>query len=288
MEAEKEVLGLLWLRGLLTPFRPLSLNITREVCAYLLSSALCLVLAFRLDFASLYDLDRRTVVSATLARSLDSGVKLCVVSRRKALCFGGNGPSSLVFSLLFSDFRLCPEKSMSVARSSAGVLLYRRNVYVFGGRPSVRSCEKLNLNLFTWHSLPNLLGSKHSFTPCRHHQSIYLPEARQACLLEVFDISTETITALEVAMPFQDGASTAIMHGEEMTIVTSKGELGKWSPGKGQFEVVSLGIGTESKLFCSSQPVLWAGKGYWAAFFSCNLAVLDLDWKQCLFVSEVK
>lgn len=234
-----------------------------------------LIVSFRLDKVTLYDLGRKTVTHGHLTRSLDNGVMLCVISRRKALCMGGNGPSALVFSLYFSGFRLLPEQPMASPRSCPGVIHYQGQVYVFGGNPpSLRSCEKLSLDSGPWTPLPDLHFPKQSFTPCRHHLSIYLPEVRQPTKsFEVFDIPSSSFSILHIQMPFKDAASTSFLIGEEVTVLTTQGEVGKWRLNSEKFEVESLLQGPEIKVFCTSQTVVQGNKVYFAPYFSALLGV---------------
>jgi hypothetical protein len=85
-----------------------------------------------------------------------------------------------------------------------------------------------------------------------------------------------------------DAAAISLMLGEEMIVITSTGELGKWKVGSGKFDVKSLINGPESRLFSSSQPVVFKESVYWGSYFSTNLAVLGIESHDLMFVSSTK
>lgn len=284
MEVQSAVL-LLWTRSHYLQFGRLSRNVTREVCGYLYWTQ-TIIPVVNQRVLQVHNLKEGSSQRSDLSTDLTDGCKLVVLSQTGVLCLGHNPPEKTTFFLDIIKGTLELKAPLLVERSSPGVILHQRHVYVFGGNwPSIRKCEEYSLTTSRWRPLPDSLHPKFAFTPCSYKDTILLPEIRQeAKHFEVFHLKSQTFTELSVAMPFSDTASTAFLDGEDLVLVTSHGQLGRWRLFSSQgFHAQRFTDRNPSQAYCTSQPVRNGRKVMWGAYLSCGLTYFDLDsWEVTL------
>jgi len=278
MDVQSIVL-LLWTQSHSLQLGRLSRNVTREACGYLTWSQ-SFIPVVNGSVLQVHDLKDGAVRRSTLAVNLTDGCKFVVLTSAVVMCLGHNPPAQDVFYMDPVQSTLVQKAPLLVARSSPGVILQQRHVYVFGGNwPSIRQCEKYSLTTSQWQPLPDSLYPLFAFTPCAYKDTILLPDIRQeAKHFEVFHLKSEQFTELSVAMPFSDTASTAFVDGEDLVLITSHGQLGRWRLFSPQgFDVQRFAKENPSQAYCTSQPVRKGRKVLWGAYLSCDLGAFDLD-----------
>lgn len=119
----------------------------------------------------------------------DNSAAAFYLTTKLALC--GRGLAGLM-SLTSGHFTRLPD--MIAPRSNHAAIALNKCLYVFG--------ENITAERYTgqcWVALPNMLHSRSYFNVCRQHRQLYLCGGHTP-YSEVFDVDTETYTALSVVL----------------------------------------------------------------------------------------
>lgn len=220
---------LLWVRQSVRIYKRLSLNITREVCAYVRNTQVLVavqphrVVAFRpdtLQAVPLFLLLERVVVG--------SGAAFCMVGEKKVfLCGGGEEEldckdyidSTSAYILEESGVQQLPKLKDHIRAPGIYFHWAQNLVYVFGGRDrlgkSVSSSQLLSLKSAShWKSLSNMCIARAYFNPCATESLIYLVGGWTTSI-ETYNTSTHNFTLIDLELPidFAKSACTAVLSG---------------------------------------------------------------------------
>lgn len=114
---------------------------------------------------------------------------------------------------------------MSVSRNFPGVVLYEKQVLVFGGA-AAPTAEQYDLNAQAWQNLPNMYSTRSKFNPCLYDTRVYLCGGT-SLTAEFYNITLKRYSALGFSIPEATDAS-ALLVGEDVVII-SRNFISKWS-----------------------------------------------------------
>jgi len=211
----------------------LSLNILREVCAYIHPTTMAGVWC---DSAFLYNIQSQQITISTLSFGFGSGGSYIEADRGNALlCVGAFPASSAVHLLDLSSFQLSPLHCLCTPRAWAGLVKVNVHFYVFGGCDGddmLKSCEKMQFSDKHWTNTNSMQYPRAAFTPCPYRSLIYLVSADTDThkKVETFHIETEIFTLLSISLPskLKDSASVAFIANGELCLLTLEKQMLHW------------------------------------------------------------
>ena len=186
----------------------------------------------------------------------DSGSSWVILEGGSVFICGGGAVSG--WSTAYVVGKGCVEQvlNMQVARCYHGVLVYSKQVYVFGGynKGGLNSCEKYRLQQHTWTLLPPMQEAKSYFNPCLFNGSIYLC-GYGSTLLEEFSPQTDLMLSFLLFMP---ASSYCCMYVEDnLLVVHLNRNILKFRAGQAELLVQTSTSSTrEDVRYNNSQPVV--------------------------------
>ena len=260
--------------------RPLSLNITREVCAYLGPHAFLASIAINQRLVTVFDLETGFRSQVAVKQEFLPCITYCSVDEFSLLVVGNKYMSDLVqrVSLLTGD--ITAEAPMLEGRIWPGMVVTGDFCYVFGGNPqnALTSAEKLHMATHRWVQVPPMPTPKMSFTPCAHGSEVFLPFTNSSELpVEVFSTDSEQYRLLPLLLSVKCfGTVTTIVAGELVHLLTYSEEVGRWRVDSREAEMVMRHTaGGVMNRATNSTPVKRGAFVYWASLDG-GLGMFDL------------
>jgi len=251
---------LLWSKRLSRLFRPLSLNIAREICLYLTPN--CLLADLRQN--SLRFLDSRSqtrtpqvVLTCTIPLSTDTS-RWIILHTGKVLCCGGKSRKDWLSTvyLISGNGEVERKPALLKGRASPGLIQWQDYVLLFGGenRGPLLDSESLALpNGRCWQSLPSMSSPKHSFNPCLFYDVIYLCGCGSEWL-EGFAPRANCYTALSVHLPKLENCCLYV--NRDVLVIVSPALVVKYRPGCEGVIEEGRAAGADFSKAQNSQPVV--------------------------------
>ena len=257
----------LWLCHLHSLHRlPFSLNILREVCAYLCTQLFPCICDC---FLRLYNPDTQLITKFPLDVNL-VGSTFISLDTNNVLCLGRRPASTGVYDLILTSLQLVVLPGLSTPREAPGAVSCWKTgcVYAFGGygHPNdLASSEKYSLSDKRWEELGAMQEPRSYFTPCHYRALIYL--VGYAAAVETFNPTTEAFALLPLTLPLQlsDTRSVAFVNHGDLYLLTSTKQAGVWKvDSEGEFRRWRTGEtcwSTHQPLVVGSVVLIaWAGK----------------------------
>ena len=249
---------LFWAKQQAPLYRRLSKNVLREVSAYL--ATLFMIAVFN-RYLNIFTKSR---AQHKLEQRFSSGTIFIRTDVETVLCIGGFPPISQAFTLNLSHRGIRDLPEMRVERCLSGAAKAGLYVYVFGSYPGSTACEKFALREERWSDLPNMTTAKYAFSPVLYQQTFYLPDVFRSPQLEVFSLSSETFSILNVQLPVLSGFSVAFLDEDKLVIVACSGRMASWRLGSSEsFEVAPCELPSKIAAVSNSPPVRMGKSIFW-------------------------
>ena len=248
-----------------------------------------LVAGLRPGAIQVLNLSTGGVQECPIKAQVNEGTVCCFTDEQTLLCLGAYPPSASAFTVSLSGTVTSRQPQLH-SRGFAGVLKHSEQVYVFGGHShteAMRHCEKYMLDRDCWLALDDMRDAKCAFMPCRSRGFVFLPDVRASGDedLEVFVLASEQFRVVKVDRADLLGWSVAFVVSDELVVVTSSGQKGRWRRGEPSFRVTDITV-EPARTQATSPPVLSGWKTYWAEnseFFAFDLRTsevtrLGVEW----------
>lgn len=274
----------LWLRRVSPFLAPLSVNIVREICAYLAQR--CSLIALRNNSIVLYSLTTSSQESFQVASKLPSDAIFSHFTGNSVICLGGQPVSSeALVIILHVKQAVTGVSNMLEARFWPGVIRFGPFIYVFGGKDrsgtTMLTSERFSALDGKWKQLPRMSYSRVAFSPCLFANLIYLPEANSKRKpFESFNPVTLQYQRIPIYMtePRFFGSVSFIIS-DTLCFISRSGRMGRWNvreieQGKqlGSFELRETNLALSS---CT--PVVMGREVYWVRIDTGELVSYSLD-----------
>lgn len=175
---------------------------------------------------------------------IDATSAWLVLEEGKLFCCGRHHPaSSAAYVLDVGSGGVAEVEGMQSARSQHGVVLYKNDIYVFGGlleKTYLSSSEYYSLSLRHWFPIPNMLSPRDGFNPCTHSGLIYIVGGSNSTSAEIYHPEKQCFTPLDLILPKAD-CSISLFLNEELYIL-QRSAMYRWTlqAGKGELRVEQL------------------------------------------------
>lgn len=290
-------LHLIWAKVSYTLLSPLSFNILREVCAYLLPIVLLIdIQPVALRFFTIASLDWSPAVSLSAPIQVNGKTSRWVlVDRQRVVCCGGSKEGKKVefwsyCCFIEGDGTVLDMPNMLQARCNHGLIQWKCQILVFGGVYEYgyhSKSEYIQLGaLETWKALPNMSQGKANFNPCRYIGRIYLCGGMSSTL-ESFNPLTSTFQTLLIGLPEGRCACLICIHTGALIVHTRRYVLKYEAEGEGLKETQRTAKLVSGAWEHSSQPVLdrnWlyciSDSTCWRV--NCNTGEQNQVWSYCI------
>lgn len=189
---------------------------------------------------------------------------------------GGNEPISSEVHLINPITGLISRlANMKSQRYAHGIVLFRKNIYVFGGKNDsnpLLSCEKYANS--AWEELASMNTPRAFFNPCVIGATVFLMGGEDTKNCEKYSFETGSFDNLEVKLPVT-GWTCAIYLNDQEILIVQKGLTVKWEVGSGIVEgkkeqaAIDLCWGNMS-------PVVFRTKAYIPRFYEGSPLQVDI------------
>ena len=276
LSARRAKVWLLYLKHTRGDRGTLSLNILREVCAFLHPLYLLAhVTESSIEFFNFQTTTWGEPVRLTTRIQVDPNSRWVFLEDGRVFCCGGNGMREAWMIGVGGTVERQPAMNgarckHTSARQSHGLIAFVKAVYVFGGTNSVnglKTCEKLPLGTTQWRTLPNMNEARSYFNPCLFGHLIYLcgysgyPSTHT---MEAFAPQTDTFLPVPLTLP--GTLSCCLYVHNDLLVVHQYCYIVKFAVEGGQLVKRSEVESQEVEKAQNSQPVVAGGVVYmvWA------------------------
>lgn len=261
-----------------TLFSRLSLNIIREVCAYL-DDLQCLV-TLNEEAVNFYSFSPDQHLTKHLKETTHGGKSYCPVGNWKLLIVGGGNSTNATTKLDLESLELTPMRKMAQGRSWPGVICHRNSVWAFGGNTGnmLHTVEEFPLQSEVWQSVAPMRHARVYFTPCIWKNEIYLASVspNQATPVEVFSPLTQLYRELPLILKDEYYGSVAYIAEGQLLFLTYSKKLRKWNLNSQSSQLEESGVVVRINLSALSNcPVQRFGQVL--AWPNCNGQLTTLD-----------
>ena len=239
---------LLFCKAQRCPVAALSLNIIREVAAYLDTPQCFVTISESSVFFHFFNPDER--LTTTIETTIQAAKSYCMIPKLTLLIVGGPSGSKQVIRLDLVQLQVLSEGSMLEGRSWPGICRYQDHVFVFGGNTSgmLKSAEKYTLQSKTWTPIAPMQYARVYFTPCKWRDEIYLPSVdTTAKPVEVYQPQNDTYRVLRLMLQDQYYGSVSYIVNGELLHLTYSQRLGKWKVDSQDTTLQLLGTQVKNK-----------------------------------------
>ena len=229
--------------------------------------------------SSFFSLTSETIsrsVSLSAPSKVSTWASAVLLQDGNLLTCGGNEPISSDVHLINPMTGLVNRlASMKYQRYAHGLVLFRENIYAFGGKDDsnpLSSCEKYANK--AWEELAYMNTPRAFFNPCVSGAAVFLFGGEDTKNCEKYSFETGSFENLEVKLPIAGWTSAVYLSDQEMLIV-QRGLIVKWEVGSGIVEgkreqaEVELGWGSMS-------PVVFRNKAYIPRFYEGTPLQVDI------------
>lgn len=186
----------------------------------------------------------------------------CILTSGSLWVCGGNYPyTSLVYEIDPLDGEVYSKEPMQLPRGGHAVLQYKNCVYVFGGFDGelISHCERYVFSVKSWESRAYMITPRYYFNPCSLRQYVYIFGGKGTNLAEMYNIGTDTFTALSLCLP-ESGQTSAVFLNESKIAIIQKGVMTHWD--EGQEDSEEYEIGSIDSCWGNACPIYWEGCVY--------------------------
>lgn len=221
-----------------------------------------------------YDVFSKETTECVMPVDVGFGGSYCLLNKNTILCFCRAQNALCLYDINTNSYTTVA--AMHTPRYCPGLHATAESVYVFGGKSAsaLASCEKLSIAQKAWTSLQDMSKPRYGFTPCAHHQLVYLVDANSQSQggIDTFNLASEEMKALAVVLPqtlVTNCFSTAIVADGVLMVLTNK-LMGKWRLGSEE----AVGVVAINRQCYSNCPPLVVGR---EVLFSYQGSVLQFD-----------